>query len=196
MDFEDKQICFPFAGNLFKMSIQSLAVFCGSKNGNNPVYIQHAEEIGLLLAQHKITLVYGGGNVGIMGKLADSVMANGGKVVGIIPKVLLEWEREHGNITELIISDDMHARKKSLYEKCDAALILPGGFGTMDELFEILTWNQLSLHDKKIYILNSEGFYDHLLAHIDHMDQQGFLYQTAKEKITVIKEPQQLAQYL
>ena len=178
------------------MPVKSLAVFCGSKNGNNPLYLQHAVEIGVLLAKHKITLVYGGGNVGIMGKLADAVMANGGKVVGIIPKVLLEWEREHGNITELIISDDMHARKKSLYEMCDAALILPGGFGTMDELFEILTWNQLSIHDKRIFILNSAGFYDHVLAHINQLDQQGFLYESAKEKITVLNEPNQLIQYL
>jgi uncharacterized protein (TIGR00730 family) len=178
------------------MLIKSLAVFCGSKNGNNPIYLQHAKEIGALLVQHNITLIYGGGNVGIMGTLANSVMANEGKVIGIIPKVLLEWERQHGNITELIISDDMHARKKSLYEKCDAALILPGGFGTMDELFEILTWNQLSLHDKQVFILNSAGFYDHVLAHINQLEQQGFLYESAKEKITVINEPQQLAQYL
>src|ERR1043166_352857 len=178
------------------MSIQSLTVFCGSKNGNNPIYLQHAMEDGRLLAQHNITLIYGGGNVGIMGTLADAVMNNGGKVVGIIPKVLLEWEREHGNITELIVSDDMHARKKSLYEMCDAALILPGGFGTMDELFEILTWNQLSIHDKKIFIMNSAGFYDHILAHIKQMEEQGFLYENAKDKIGVITEPQQLIQYL
>jgi uncharacterized protein (TIGR00730 family) len=123
-------------------------------------------------------------------------MENRGKVVGIIPKVLLEWEREHGSITELIISDDMHARKKSFYEKCDAALILPGGFGTLDELFEILTWNQLSLHDKRIFILNSAGFYDHVLAHISHIEEQGFLYENAKDMIKVLKEPNELLQYL
>ena len=178
------------------MSIQSLAVFCGSKNGNDPIYLQHAIEVGELLAEHKVTLIYGGGNVGIMGKLADTVMANGGKVIGIIPKALLEWERQHGNITELIVSDDMHARKKSLYEKCDAALILPGGYGTMDELFEILTWNQLMLHDKKVFILNSAGFYDHVIAHINRLEEQGFLYKSAKEKVTILDDPQQLVQYL
>ena len=176
--------------------INSLAVFCGSKNGNNPLYLQHAIEIGALLAKHKITLVYGGGNVGIMGKLADTVMANGGKVVGIIPKVLLEWEREHGNITELIISDDMHARKKSLYEMCDAALILPGGFGTMDELFEILTWNQLSIHDKKIFILNSSGFYNHIISHIQQLKEEKFLYEKAEKSITILNEPSDLVKYL
>ena len=178
------------------MPVKSLAVFCGSKNGNNPLYLQHAIEIGALLAKHKITLVYGGGNVGIMGKLADTVMANGGKVVGIIPKVLLEWEREHGNITELIISDDMHARKKSLYEMCDAALILPGGFGTMDELFEILTWNQLSIHDKKIFILNSSGFYNHIISHIQQLKEEKFLYEKAEKSITILNEPSDLVKYL
>ena len=174
------------------MSIQSLAVFCGSKNGDNPIYLQHAVEIGTLLAKRQITLVYGGGNVGIMGKLADSVMASGGKVVGIIPKVLLEWEREHGNITELIISDDMHARKKSLYEKCDAALVLPGGFGTMDEMFELLTWNQLSIHDKPIFVLNSEGFYDHLIQHMKFLEQSGFLYEPIDKKMKFLKVPAEL----
>jgi uncharacterized protein (TIGR00730 family) len=96
----------------------------------------------------------------------------------------------------LIIADDMHVRKKKMYERCDAAIILPGGFGTLDELFEMLTWNQLSIHDKQIFILNSTGFFDHLLAHIDRMEQQGFLYETAKERIAVITEPGQLIQYL
>ena len=178
------------------MSIQSLAVFCGSKNGNNPIYLQHAMEVGSLLAQHKITLIYGGGNVGIMGTLADAVMNNGGKVVGIIPKVLLEWEREHGNITELIVSDDMHARKKSLYEMCDAALILPGGFGTMDELFEILTWNQLSIHDKKIFILNTAGFYDHLNEHIRKLEQENFLMESVKERITLLNNPVEFLDFI
>ena len=164
------------------MPVKSLAVFCGSKKGNNPIYSQHAAQIGIILARQNITLVYGGGNVGIMGTLADSVIENGGKVVGIIPKVMLEWEREHGNLTELIVSDDMHARKKSLYTMCDAALILPGGYGTLDELFEILTWNQLLIHDKRIFILNSDGFYDHLLKHIQQLKEEGFLYEPTKKK--------------
>ncbi len=99
----------------------------------------------------KITLIYGGGNVGIMGTVADEVMKNGGKVIGVIPQVLVEWERQHENISELIIVDDMHTRKRTIYDLCDAAVALPGGFGTLDELFEMLTWNQLSIHDKHIY---------------------------------------------
>jgi uncharacterized protein (TIGR00730 family) len=115
------------------MPIQSLAVFCGSKSGINKTFTEHAIQLGKLLAENKITLIYGGGNVGIMGSIADTVMEHGGKVTGIIPKLLLDWERQHESITELIVVDDMHIRKKIIYERCDAALILPGGFGTLDE---------------------------------------------------------------
>lgn len=131
-----------------------------------------------------------------MGVLADSVLEQGGFVTGIIPKLLLEWEKQHHRITELIISDDMHERKKTLYSLCDAALILPGGFGTMDEFFEILTWNQLTIHDKQIFILNSGGFYDHLIRHIRQMHEKQFLYAEAEKAITVISEPAELAAYL
>lgn len=178
------------------MAIQSLAVFCGSKNGNNPLFAKQASELGKLMAENNVTLVYGGGSAGIMGTIADSVMENGGKVTGIIPKLLLEWEVQHRGITELIICDDMHVRKRKLYSLCDAALILPGGFGTLDELFEIVTWNQLTIHDKHIYILNSGGFYDHLIQHIDKMKEEGFLYDEAIKRITVIDDPSTLLQFL
>jgi len=178
------------------MAIQSLAVFCGSKNGNNPLFAKQASELGKLMAENNVTLVYGGGSAGIMGTIADSVMENGGKVTGIIPKLLLEWEVQHRGITELIICDDMHVRKRKLYSLCDAALILPGGFGTLDELFEIVTWNQLTIHDKHIYILNSGGFYDHLIQHIDKMKEEGFLYDEAIKRITVIDDPSALLQFL
>lgn len=178
------------------MALRSMAVFCGSKNGNNPLFSDHAAELGALMAANNISLIYGGGSSGIMGTIADSVMGHGGKVTGIIPKVLVEWERQHGGITELIVSDDMHARKKMLYELCDAAIILPGGFGTLDELFEIVTWNQLSIHDKQIFILNSGGFYDHLIQHIQHMRKEQFLYDHADKSITVINEPNELLAYL
>lgn len=177
------------------MPIQSLAVFCGSKNGNNPLYTEHAAELGKLMARQRLTLIYGGGNVGIMGTIADSVMAHGGKVIGVIPQVLVEWERQHEHITELIVADDMHIRKKTIYNLCDAALILPGGFGTLDELFEILTWNQLSLHDKQVFILNSDGFYDFLVGHIEKMKEEGFLYEKAAKKLFILKEVEELAMY-
>jgi uncharacterized protein (TIGR00730 family) len=176
--------------------ISSLAVFCGSKNGVADLYLRHAEELGMIMAANNIQLIYGGGKKGIMGVVADTVMNNNGKVTGVIPHVLVEWEHQHEGITELIIADDMHVRKKRMYELCDAAVILPGGFGTLDELFEMLTWNQLSIHDKKIFILNSGGFFNHLIAHISKLEAEGFLYETATERITVLSQPTELIEHL
>ena len=178
------------------MKIESLAVFCGSKEGKDPVYIRDATKLGQILAERKIELIYGGGSAGIMGVIADAVMAKGGEVKGVIPKLLLEWEVQHRGITELIICDDMHERKSKIYSLCDAAMILPGGFGTLDELFEILTWNQLTIHDKQIFLLNSGGFYDHLIAHIELMRHQGFLYEKADQSIQFLQDPEELIQYL
>lgn len=177
------------------MHIKSLAVFCGSKSGNQPVYLQHATELGAIMASRQITLIYGGGGSGIMGAVADAVMTHGGRVTGIIPQGLVDKEHQHHDITELTVVDDMHERKKQLYALCDAAIILPGGFGTLDELFEILTWNQLSIHDKSIFILNSEGFYDRLLSHIEWTNKSGFLYD-APQEIIVLREPGELLSYL
>ena len=178
------------------MSIKSLAVFCGSKAGTNPLFTQHAAELGQLLAKHKVKLIYGGGSAGLMGTIADSVMELGGEVKGVIPKILLEWEVQHRGITELTISNDMHERKRIIYSLCDAALILPGGFGTLDELFEIVTWNQLTIHDKEIFILNSGGFYNHLIKHIEVMKKEGFLYEDAIKRITIIDNPSELTNYV
>ena len=178
------------------MKINSLAVFCGSKNGNNPVYVNHAKELGNLLAKKNITLIYGGGSTGIMGAVADAMLENGGKVIGVITKKLVDWEHQHEGLTDLSIVDDMHIRKQRMYDLCDAAVILPGGVGTLDEFFEMVTWNQLSIHDKKIYIINSDNFFDFLLKHIQQMEKQGFLYESVLERITVLDEPEQLLQYL
>ena len=178
------------------MAIQSLAVFCGSKNGANPLYTEHAAQLGLLMADHNISLVYGGGRVGLMGTIADEVMLQGGKVIGVIPEVLVAWERQHTGLTELFIVDNMHTRKKKMYDLADAAVILPGGFGTLDELFEMVTWNQLSIHDKQIFILNSGGFYQHLTAHIKKMQEEGFLYDAAVNRIITVNEPGELREYL
>ena len=177
------------------MSIRSLAVFCGSQNGENPLYVQQAAILGNLLAEYEVTLIYGGGSVGLMGAIADGVMEKGGKVIGVIPQVLVEWERQHKGITQLIVAEDMHVRKKTIYSMCDAALILPGGFGTLDELFEMLTWNQLSIHDKRIFILNPGGFYDHLINHLFHMQREKFLYDRVEERIVVLNEPSELAKH-
>lgn len=173
-----------------------MAIFCGSKCGNNPIYQQHAIALAKILVEQQITLIYGGGKNGLMGAAADTVMEQGGHVKGVIPQVLIDWEHQHLGISELLVVEDMHVRKRKLYELCDAALILPGGFGTLDELFEILTWNQLSLHDKEIFILNSGGFYDHLLAHLKHLSTEGFLYGDLPEKFTVLQEPGDLRAHL
>ncbi len=174
------------------MQYKSMAVFCGSKNGNNVLFNQHAAALGKLLAENNIDLVYGGGKVGLMGAVADAVMENNGKVIGVIPEVLLSWEQQHKGITELKVVSDMHVRKKMMYELCDAAIILPGGHGTLDELFELITWNTLKIHEKKIILLNSAGYYDHLIAHIKSMQTQGFLHEDWQLRITVCNTPQEV----
>ncbi len=178
------------------MQIRYLAVFCGSKSGNNPLFMEQARELGHLLAAENIVLIYGGGNKGIMGAVANGALEKNGKVTGIIPKALTEWEIHHEGITELIIVDTMHTRKLMLYEKCDAAIILPGGFGTLDELFEMLTWNQLNIHDKKIFILNTAGFYNHLIAHARQMQEENFLYDKIEDKIVILDTVREMKQYL
>jgi uncharacterized protein (TIGR00730 family) len=178
------------------MRINKLAIFCGSKKGNNALYEQHAVSLASLLADRKVELIYGGGKNGLMGVVADTVMKKGGIVRGVIPRILTDWEHQHEGISELFVVDDMHIRKRKLYNLCDAAIILPGGFGTLDELFEILTWNQLSIHDKKIFILNSGGFYNHLIAHLKLLAEEGFLYGKLEEKLTIIDEPNQLLEHL
>ncbi len=174
------------------MQAQSMAVFCGSKSGNNPLFAIHARQLGNLMAEKNIRLVYGAGNKGLMGAVANGVLEKNGQVVGIIPEVLTAWEQQHDSITELIVVENMHIRKRMIYEKCDAAIILPGGFGTLDELFEILTWNQLSIHDKPIFILNSGGFYNTLLQHIQMMIQENFLYTSFESACKVVKTPEEI----
>lgn len=178
------------------MAITSLAVFCGSKSGNNLLFENHAIQLGQILVKKRITLIYGGGNKGLMGAVANAVLDKNGHVTGIIPQLLTDREHSHQGLTELIIVENMHTRKKLLYEKCDAAIILPGGFGTLDEFFEMLTWNQLNIHDKKIFILNTSGFYDHLLAHAKMMQQENFLYDKIEDRITIINNPDEIEAYL
>jgi uncharacterized protein (TIGR00730 family) len=147
------------------------------------------------MAENEVAVIYGGGRVGLMGAIADEVMLHHGKVIGVIPEVLVAWERQHTGITELFVVDNMHTRKKKMYELADAAVILPGGFGTLDELFEMVTWNQLSIHDKQIFILNTDGFYQHLIAHINKMKEEQFLYEAVASKIIIVDDPTELVQY-
>jgi uncharacterized protein (TIGR00730 family) len=176
--------------------MRSVAVFCGSQQGHNPLYIQHAKELGALLAQKGIRLIYGGGKAGLMGAVADAALEAGGEVTGIIPRFLNSLERKHDALTETLVTDTMHERKKLLFEKCDAAIIIPGGFGTMDELFELVTWNQLQLHHKKVFVLNTAGFYDTLKQHLDNMYTTGFLYSNPSEDIIFVQTPEALSAHL
>ncbi len=178
------------------MNLTSIAVFCGSKFGNNPIYETHAKAIGKILAENNITIIYGAGNKGLMGSVANATLDNNGLIIGIIPTLLQEQEHMHLTLTETYVVADMHERKRLIYEKADAAIILPGGYGTMDELFEMLTWNALKIHSKKIFFLNSDGFYTHLLAHIEKMFADNFLYLHPNDQITVINTPDEIIQHL
>lgn len=155
--------------------INSVLVFCGSKEGINPAYKEQAFLFGQYLAEQEIKVIYGGAMIGVMGAVADGALSKGGHVTGIIPKFLSRKEIIHEGLTEVHKVDSMHERKLMMSEKCDAIVALPGGFGTMDELFEILTWAQLGLHQKPIGILNTAGFFDGLLAFINSMSEQGFV---------------------
>ena len=171
---------------------QAVAVFCGSKLGSDPVYASDAATLAKELALTGFDIVYGGSKKGIMGEIANSALANGVSVTGVIPEMLLAWEHEHESLTKLIITKDMHERKRTMYEMGVAGIVLPGGFGTLDEMFEMLTWNQLSIHDKKIYILNSGGFYDHLIKHMELLASNGFLYDPLWKRINTFNSPSDL----
>ncbi len=155
--------------------MKSISVFCGSNPGKGHQYADYAAMLGARLAKDKIQLVYGGGKVGLMGALAQSCLDHGGRVLGVIPGFLLDKEVGFTGLTELIVTKDMHERKRTMLAYCDAVLAMPGGVGTLDELFEMVTWAQLHLHEKPIGILNINGYFDLLLRFIDHMVDEGFL---------------------
>lgn len=155
--------------------LQNIAVFCASANGANPVYRNVAEELGRTLAARDLGLIYGGSDCGLMQAVAASCLDAGGKVVGVIPEVLVDLEVAHHGITELHVVDTMHTRKALMGSKADAFLILPGGFGTFEEMFEVLAWQTLKLHAKPICLLNINGFYDAMLTFLDHCVAEGML---------------------
>jgi uncharacterized protein (TIGR00730 family) len=155
--------------------MKSVAVYCGSSSGNQEMYVQQAQEMGRELARRGLTLVYGGGCVGLMGTIADAVLAEGGKVIGVIPGFLADKELAHRGCTELHVVDTMHQRKLLMADLAEGFVAMPGGFGTLEELFEVLTWGQLGLHGKPVGLLNTLGFYDSLLALLDHMSGEAFL---------------------
>ena len=172
----------------------SVAVFCGSQGGKNPKYTREAYTLGKLLAEDDVHIVFGGGRDGIMGAVANGALESGGKVTGIIPDLFIKSEKQHGMLSSLEIMPDMHSRKKKMYESVDVAIVLPGGTGTLDELFEVITWNTLTIHDKKIIILNTLGFYDELITHIKKMEAEGFLYEAVK--INVCNTPEEVISLL
>lgn len=178
------------------MTRRNVTVFCGSKPGNDPRYTADATLLGSTLAYKGFDIVYGGGGKGMMGALANGALAAGATVTGIFPQVLVDWESQHPSLTNVIITKDMHERKKLLYEQGLAGIVLPGGFGTLDEMFEMLTWNQLSIHNKKIYILNTAGFYDHLTQHLEHLIEKNFLYEPLWNRINKFDDPVSLANEL
>jgi uncharacterized protein (TIGR00730 family) len=155
--------------------MQRVCVFCGSSAGTNPIYAAAARLFGQALVQRGLGLVYGGGHVGLMGVVADSVLQAGGEVVGVIPRGMVERELAQRNVTRLEVVETMHQRKARMADLADAFAALPGGFGTCDELFEILTWAQLRLHVKPIGLLNVHGFFDPLLSWLDHVVAEGFI---------------------
>ena len=156
-------------------TIRAVCVYCGSGPGSNPLFVEKAREFGATLARNKIRLVYGGGSLGLMGAVATGVLDAGGKVTGIIPDFLKDRERMLGRAQELIVTADMHERKRMMFEKADAFVALPGGIGTLEELVEQMTWAQLGRHQKPILIANIQGFWDPLCALLDHMRDTAFI---------------------
>ncbi len=169
--------------------IGSVCVFCGSSPGSRPIYVEAAQEVGRLLASRSWSLVYGGGRVGLMGRVAESTLAAGGKVYGVIPDFLNSKEIAHEGVTHLEVVDTMHRRKARMEELADAFLALPGGFGTYEELMEIITWGQLGLHRKPIGVLNLSGYYDPMLAQIDLGIREGFIKPEYRELIVSATTP-------
>jgi uncharacterized protein (TIGR00730 family) len=161
----------------------ALCVYCGSSSGSDPAYAGLAHAFGTEMARRGIALVYGGGKVGLMGTVADAVLAGGGKVIGVIPRQLVELEVAHPGLSELQVVETMHQRKTRMYELSDAFVALPGGFGTMDEMFEMLTWAQLGLHRYPCAFLDVRGYYRHLRAMMDHMVEERFVKSQQRDNL-------------
>lgn len=161
-------------------NLSSICVYCGSSTGRDPIYKEEAIRLSSLFVEHNIRLINGGGNIGIMGIMADTILVSGGTCTGIIPMGLQEKEIAHKGMTDLVVVPDMHSRKLAMVNLSDAFIAFPGGFGTLDELFETLTWSQLHLHQKPIAVYNPRGFFDHLLLQADHMVREGFLNNSSR----------------
>jgi uncharacterized protein (TIGR00730 family) len=165
--------------------MKSITVFCGSSFGSDEIYKEQATLLGQTLAKQNIQLIYGGANVGLMGAVADGALSSGGKVIGVLPHFLQSKEIAHQQLTELVLVETMHERKTKMNDLCDGVIVLPGGYGTLEEFFEMITWAQLGLHKKPIAVLNIDGFYDDLIKLVQTMVDKGFLMQVNRDMLLI-----------
>ena len=165
---------------------KSVCVYCGSRDGDDPAFAQAAEDLGRGIAARDWRLVYGAGDVGLMGRVARTAQSHGGETFGVIPTHLMSLEVGKRDLTSFVVTETMHERKKVMFMNADAVIVLPGGAGTMDEFFEVLTWRQLGLHDKPILLLNVEGYWNPLIALIDHVIARGFAGDDIRGYVTVV----------
>ncbi|MEK4762596.1 TIGR00730 family Rossman fold protein [Viridibacillus sp. FSL E2-0187] len=173
-----------------------VGIYCGSKVGANPIYAEKAMELGRVLAMHGVGVVYGGSMVGLMGKVADVVLSNGGEVIGVMP-TFLEWkEITHQGLSKLVFVDTMYERKAKMIELADAFIALPGGAGTMDEFFDVLTLSQVGQHTKAVCLYNINHYYDFLQAHLQHTVDEGFMLKSQQGQIGVVSSPEELLLFI
>ena len=173
-------------------SIQKLCVYCGSGPGRDPVYLDAAARLGRAMAQHDLGLVYGGGSLGLMGETARSVLSAGGHVTGVIPDFLVKREKMLTDVQQLIVTQDMHERKMTMFEHADGFVALPGGVGTLEELVEVSTWAQLSQHDKPIILANIKGYWDPLIELMDHMRAEQFIRAGLELRLDIVSQPEEV----
>lgn len=172
--------------------MKNICVYCGSSPGRHPGYIQAARELGREMARREIGLVYGGASIGVMGAIADAVLNSGGEVTGVIPRALMDKEISHAGLTRLKLVETMHERKMAMAGAADGFIALPGGLGTIEELFEILTWSQLGFHDKPCALLDINNYYDHLRRFLAHAESEGFVKKTHREMLIIDRNPEGL----
>ena len=177
------------ARTIYAQQVQRACIFCGSSPGARPAYTEAAEDLGMLLVQKGITLVFGGATVGLMGRLADTVVSEGGEAIGVIPQALVDREIAHLGLTDLHVVDTMHERKQRMADLSDAFVALPGGLGTLDELFEIYTWGQLGMHRKPIGLMNVEGYFDGLVGFLEHAVAERFVREDHRDMLIIEEEP-------
>ncbi|WP_294231647.1 TIGR00730 family Rossman fold protein [uncultured Chryseobacterium sp.] len=176
--------------------MKSITVFCGSSFGSDDIYKEQATLLGQTLARQGIRLVYGGADVGLMGAVADGALNSNGKVIGVLPHFLQSKEIAHKQLTELILVETMHERKTKMNDLCDGVIVLPGGYGTLEEFFEMITWAQLGLHQKPIGILNIDGFYDDLIRMVQTMVDKGFLQQVNRDMLLISDNTEELLEIM